>query len=104
MLNLYDVVGVARDSSSELIRNRILLDREQLLILVRIPRRAPDAQARIAQLDEAERILLNPQLRAEYDSRGYAEENTTPSIVPSTKPSVFAETFRRDFVSSAEWP
>lgn len=90
MVNLYDVIGVPQDSSSELIRDRILLDRQQLLILARIPRRAGDAQAKTAQLDEAERILLNPDRRSEYDSKICGVMKAKPSLVPPTTSSSLA--------------
>lgn len=86
--DLYSVLDVPHDTSEAAIRAAIEAAREQANRLSKIPKRRAEAEARLAQLEQAERVLLDPKARVAYDTRFASEPNTVPQPEPSQAPTV----------------
>lgn len=68
MTNYYEILGVSRDASDEVIRNRFrALARDAHPDRVTDPARKPEAEARFQVLTEAMNVLTNAQRRKAHD-------------------------------------
>jgi hypothetical protein len=86
MHNLYSELGVELQSTVAEIGARIEEERERSNRLKKIPRRRPEAESRLAQLAEIERVLLDSSARAAYDSWLQSGETSAKDPLPTSVP------------------